>query len=108
MSGELDALRREADEISGLLGGWLGFRVGVRASLALHGPLVPWNVLSVRGVDIYRDRRVRSYLRHREQALTADDAERIARAARTILAPAEPPSARPEGGTAPEGLPHPA
>ena len=40
-------------------------QAAVRPAMAVYGPKVPWNVATIRGVDVFSGPRLRKYLRAR-------------------------------------------
>jgi hypothetical protein len=55
--------------------------------MAVYGPRIPWDVATIRDVDVFSGPRLRKYLRRRArsesvQALTEDQIEKIYAAAR--------------------------
>jgi hypothetical protein len=61
----LKELKSAVDRLNTLLATQLDLDnrdVHIQAALAIHGPLVPWNVLRVLDVDVFADNRIRSYL----------------------------------------------
>jgi hypothetical protein len=82
--------RWEAARAAELIGDALGQQVDVRPSIAIYGPKIPWAVMTVRDVDVFRARHIRKYLRRsikagRGRHLNAADAERIYAAAARVL-----------------------
>lgn len=81
----LDEARWEADQAHELISSALGTDVEVRPSLAVFGPTVPWNVLTIRNVDVYTGQRMRKYLKKQDKVLTEDEIERIHKIANRVL-----------------------
>jgi hypothetical protein len=82
----LEHARWEAQRASDLLSGEVGTRVSVRPAMAVYGPKVPWDVATIREVDVFSGPRLRKYLRRRTknrdvQPLTDEEIERIFKAA---------------------------
>ena len=82
----LEHARWEAQRASDLLSGEVGTRVYVRPAMAVYGPKVPWDVATIREVDVFSGPRLRKYLRRRArnrdvQPLTDEEIERIFKAA---------------------------
>jgi len=76
----------EAQRASDLLSGATGRQVAVRPAMAVYGPKVPWDVATIREVDVFSGPRLRKYLRRRARnadvrPLTDDEIERIFKAA---------------------------
>lgn len=76
----------EAQRAADLLSGEVGKRVAVRPAMAVYGPKVPWDVATIREVDVFSGPRLRKYLRRRAknrdvQPLTDEEIERIFKAA---------------------------
>ena len=81
----LDEARWEADQAHELISSALGTDIDVRPSLAVYGPKVPWNVLTIRDVDVYTGGRLRKYLKKQDKVLTGDEIERIHKIAERVL-----------------------
>jgi hypothetical protein len=76
----------EAQRASDLLSGETGTQVAVRPAMAVYGPKVPWDVATIRDVDVFSGPRLRKYLRRRARSsdvrpLSDDEIERIFKAA---------------------------
>ena len=76
----------EAQRAADLLSGEVGTQVAVRPAMAVYGPKVPWDVATIREVDVFSGPRLRKYLRRRARnsdirPLTDDEIERIFKAA---------------------------
>ena len=76
----------EAQRAADLLSGEMGTQVAVRPAMAVYGPKVPWDVATIREVDVFSGPRLRKYLRRRARngdirPLTDDEIERIFKAA---------------------------
>ena len=85
--------RREAAQVSTLVGAALGQQVDVQPAMVIYGPTIPWVVASLRGVDVLAGRRLRRYFRRlarsrRQQRLNAGQIEAIREAASRVLPPA--------------------
>jgi Nuclease-related domain len=61
----LEHARWESQRASELLSGALGRPVSVRPVMAVYGPKIPWDVVTIRDVDVFSGPRVRRYLRRR-------------------------------------------
>jgi len=87
MQDRVDHARWESERAAELLSGALGSRVTVRPAMAVYGPKMPWPVVTIRDVDVFRGQRLRKYLRgrarqNRGHLLSASDIERIDKTAR--------------------------
>jgi Nuclease-related domain len=76
----------EAQRAADLLTGAIGKPVTVRAAMAVYGPRIPWDVATIRDVDVFSGPRLRKYLRRRARngevrPLTDEEIERIFKAA---------------------------
>ena len=76
----------EAQRAADLLTGAIGKPVSVRAAMAVYGPRIPWDVATIREVDVFSGPRLRKYLRRRARngevrPLTDEEIERIFKAA---------------------------
>ena len=76
----------EAQRAADLLTGATGKPVSVRAAMAVYGPRIPWDVATIREVDVFSGPRLRKYLRLRARngevrPLTDEEIERIFKAA---------------------------
>ncbi|MGH3420492.1 MAG: nuclease-related domain-containing protein, partial [Streptosporangiaceae bacterium] len=72
----------EAQRAADLLTGAIGKPVSVRAAMAVYGPRIPWDVATIREVDVFSGPRLRKYLRRRARngevrPLTDEEIERI-------------------------------
>ena len=86
MKDRLEHAQWEAQQAAELLSGATGRPVSVRAAMAVYGPRIPWDVATIRDVDVFSGPRLRKYLRRRAKQsgvrpLTADEIDRIRRAA---------------------------
>jgi hypothetical protein len=96
----LDHAQWEAQRAGELLSGEVGQPVSVRPAMAVYGPRIPWDVATIREVDVFSGPRLRKYLRRRvRQAgvrpLSDDEIERIYKAANKAfphLTPGSPAS----------------
>lgn len=73
----LDRAAGQAREAADSLGAALRQRVDVTPALVIHGPDVPWKVLTIRGVAVFSGKRLARYLRGRRRLSTVE-IERIA------------------------------
>jgi hypothetical protein len=76
----------EAQRASHMLSGEIGKPVSVRPAMAVYGPKIPWDVATIREVDVFSGPRLRKYLRRRARnsevrPLTDEEIERIFKAA---------------------------
>jgi hypothetical protein len=76
----------EAQRAADLLTEATGKPVSVRAAMAVYGPRIPWDVATIREVDVFSGPRLRKYLRRRARngevrPLTDAEIERIFKAA---------------------------
>ena len=76
----------EAQRAADLLTGAIGKPVSVRPAMAVYGPRIPWDVATIRDVDVFSGPRLRKYLRRRARngevrPLTDEEIERIFKAA---------------------------
>jgi hypothetical protein len=55
----------EASQASEILSGTLGFDITVRPALAIYGPKIPWDITTIRDVDVFTGSALRKYLRRR-------------------------------------------
>jgi Nuclease-related domain len=82
----LEHAQWEAERAADLLSGEVGKPVSVRPALAVYGPRVPWDVATIREVDVFSGPRLRKYLRRRirqsgVRPLSDEEIERIYQAA---------------------------
>lgn len=94
----LDQATWECGQATELLSAALGRRVTVRAAMAVYGPKVPWDIATIRDVDVFRGSRLRKYLRRRAKTsglppLREDEIDKIHRAAMVALPLADSGSA---------------
>jgi hypothetical protein len=86
MKDRLEHARGEATQAAELLSATLGSPVSVRPTMAVYGPKIPWDVATIRDVDVFSGPRLRKYLKRRAkqakgQRLSASEIERIEKAA---------------------------
>ncbi len=93
--------RWEAAQAAALISAGLGQDVPVSAAMVIYGPAIPWGIATLRGVEVFGGKKMRTYFRRkgrdtRGQHLTEDDISTLAEAASAALPPAEiaPPPAR--------------
>ncbi len=82
----LEHAQWEAQRAADLLSGEVGKPVAVRPAMAVYGPKIPWDVATIREVDVFSGPRLRKYLRRRARqtdirSLSHDEIERIYEAA---------------------------
>jgi hypothetical protein len=58
----------EAGQASELLSAALGTEIPVRAALAIYGPKIPWDIATIRDVDVFTGSSLRKYLKRRGRA----------------------------------------
>lgn len=80
----------EASQASELLSGALGFEVKVRPALAIYGPKIPWDIATIRNVDVFTGSALRKYLKSRKRSkdgvpLTREEVQAIYDAATRVL-----------------------
>ena len=86
MKERLEHAQWEADQASELLGGVIGHKVTVRPRWPSTGPKIPWDVMTIRDVDVFSGPRLRKYLRRHERIsgeppLTETEVDRVYKAA---------------------------
>jgi Nuclease-related domain len=86
MKERLEHARWESQRAGEMLSGVVGSPVTVRPAMAVYGPRIPWDVVTIRDVDVFSGPRLRKYLRRKarqdgSRALTAPEVERIYSAA---------------------------
>jgi hypothetical protein len=96
MKDRLEHAHWEAAQAASLLSRELGSPVSVRPTMAVYGPKIPWDVATIRDVDVFSGPRLRKYLHRRArqmrgQRLTATEIERIEVAAKKAF-PEDPPA----------------
>jgi hypothetical protein len=57
----------EASRASELLSKELGTQIEVRAALAIYGPRIPWDIATIRNVDVFTGTALRKYLKRRSK-----------------------------------------
>jgi hypothetical protein len=55
----------EATQASEILSGALGTEIAVRPALAIYGPKIPWDIATIRNVDVFSGPALRKYLKRR-------------------------------------------
>jgi hypothetical protein len=86
MKERLEHARWESEQAAELLSGAVGSPVTVRPAMAVYGPRIPWDVATIREVDVFSGPRLRKYLRRQaredgRRRLDEAEVERIYRAA---------------------------
>ena len=82
MKDRLEHALWEAQRAAEMLSGEMGQPVAVRPAMAVYGPKIPWDVATIREVDVFSGPRLRKYLRRRARQtdvrpLTDDEIEQI-------------------------------
>src|SRR6266699_5343237 len=82
----LEHAQWEAQRAAEMLSGETGKPVAVRPAMAVYGPKIPWDVATIREVDVFSGPRLRKYLRRRARQtdvrpLSDDEIQRIYKAA---------------------------
>jgi hypothetical protein len=90
MRHRLEHARWESEQATARLSGALGTNVTVRPAMAIYGPRIPWDVASIRDVDVFSGPKLRRYLRgvarQADTRLLSDsEIERIDRASYTAF-----------------------
>jgi hypothetical protein len=67
----------EAGKASEILSETLGTEIAVRPALAIYGPRIPWDIATIRGVDVFSGPTLRKYVRRR--ARQKDGAPKLTR-----------------------------
>jgi hypothetical protein len=86
MKDRLEHARWESEQAAEMLSGALGSPVTVRAAMAVYGPKIPWDVATIRDVDVFSGPRLGKYLRRRarqpgQRPLSEAEIDRIYKAA---------------------------
>jgi hypothetical protein len=86
MKERLEHARWESERAAEMLSGAVGSPVTVRPAMAVYGPKIPWDVATIREVDVFSGPRLRKYLRRRarqsgQAPLNDAEVERIYQAA---------------------------
>jgi hypothetical protein len=90
MKDRLEQARWESERAAELLTAASGMTVGVRPAMAVYGPKIPWDVMTIRDVDVFSGGRLRNYLRryarhNNSRPLSPADIDRIYKAAHTAF-----------------------
>ena len=75
MKDRLEHARWESERAADLLSGEMGKPVAVRPAMAVYGPKIPWDVATIREVDVFSGPRLRKYLRRRARNADVRDAD---------------------------------
>jgi len=91
MKERLEHARWESQRAAEMLSGAIGSPVTVRPAMAVYGPRIPWDVATIREVDVFSGPRLRKYLRRRakesgQPPLNDAEVERIYKAANQAFA----------------------
>ena len=86
MKDRLEHARWESEQAAEMLSGALGSPVTVRPAMAVYGPKIPWDVATIRDVDVFSGPRLGKYLRRRarqtgQPPLSEAEIDRIYKAA---------------------------
>jgi hypothetical protein len=86
MKDRLEHARWESERAAELLSAASGMTVSVRPAMAVYGPKIPWDVMTIRDVDVFSGGRLRNYLRryarhNNARPLSTTDIDRIYKAA---------------------------
>jgi hypothetical protein len=57
----------EASQASEILSGALGTEIAVRPALAIYGPRIPWDMATIRSVDVFTGSALSKYLKARRR-----------------------------------------
>lgn len=90
MKDRLEHARWESERAAARLSGAIGTQVAVRPAMAVYGPKIPWDVATIRDVDVFSGPRLRRYLRYvarqgDTRLLSDSEIERIDKAAQTAF-----------------------
>ena len=90
MKDRLEHARWESERAAARLSGAIGTQVAVRPAMAVYGPNIPWDVATIRDVDVFSGPKLRRYLRHvarqgDTRLLSDSEIERIDKAAQTAF-----------------------
>ncbi|HEX8007651.1 MAG TPA: nuclease-related domain-containing protein [Trebonia sp.] len=98
----LEHARWEAGQASERLSAALGRDIRVRPAMAVYGPSIPWDIATIREVDVFSGERLRKYLRRRARIrgvprLSRDEVREIYEAAGKVMPLAPTRTATPVG-----------
>jgi hypothetical protein len=94
----LDHAAWEAAQASAVLSEALGTEIPVRPALAIYGPKIPWDIATIRNVDVFTGGALRKYLKRRGRKkdgvvlLTREEVRTITDTASRVLPDAAPSS----------------
>lgn len=86
----LEHAKWEAQQASERLTTAVGFDVPVRAAMAIYGPKIPWDIATIREVDVFTGTALVKYLKRRARMrglprLTREQVDAVYKAASTVL-----------------------
>jgi hypothetical protein len=95
MKDRLEHARWESEQAADLLSKAAGQKVSVRPAMAVYGPKIPWDVATIRDVDVFSGGRLRVYLRRYSRhnpnpPLSPTEIDKIYRAAHIALPHLDP------------------
>jgi hypothetical protein len=95
MKDRLEHARWESERAAELLTAASGTTVNVRPAMAVYGPKIPWDVATIRDVDVFSGARLRNYLRryarhNNARPLSPTDVDRIYKAAHAAFPHLDP------------------
>jgi hypothetical protein len=95
MKDRLEHARWESERAAELLSAASGTTVSVRPAMAVYGPKIPWDVATIRDVDVFSGGRLRNYLRryarhNNARPLSPTDIDRIYKAAHAAFPHLDP------------------
>lgn len=98
----LEHARWEAGQASERLSAALGRDIRVRPAMAVYGPSIPWDIATIREVDVFSGDRLRKYLRRRARTkgvsqLSRDEVREIYETAGKVMPLAPTKTATPVG-----------
>jgi hypothetical protein len=64
----LEHARWEAQQATDVLSAALGTEIVVRPAMAIYGPRVPWDIATIRDVDVFSGPTLRKYLKRRARS----------------------------------------
>lgn len=85
--------RWEAARAAELIAAQAGQDIAVTPAMVIYGPTIPWGIATLRGVDVFGGKKLRTFFRRhsratRGQHLTGEEIDLLASAARQALPPA--------------------
>jgi Nuclease-related domain len=95
MKDRLEHARWESEQAAELLTRAVGHKVSVRPAMAVYGPKIPWDIATIRDVDVFSGARLRVYLRryarqNSARPLDQTEIDRIYTAAHTAFPHQDP------------------